>query len=808
MPSWDASPYLVALIVTAAVSFMLALYGWGRRTDRAGAYFALLMLVVAEWAFTQAMEHAVSGLSVKILFAKFQYIAVVSVAPLWLLFALSFGKLESSLTRLQRVLIWVFPGIILALAATNELHGLVWPEIAPVSSDPGSPLVYAHGPAVWANAAFSYSLVALATILIVRTAARAPKVFRRQAVILVIGAAIPWAGNILYMSGGGPFRGLDLTPTAFMISGLLVTWSIFRFQFLALIPIAHETLFAGITDGVIALDAEDRIIDINKAAVRIAGFAADPVGRKADEAFAAWPQFLDLFRECSEIQTEISVASGDHPAWIDVRVFPVDSRQGHRHGRVLVLRDITKRKLAEAALRESEERFRLLVENAPDGIFVQTRGTFAYVNPAACRLWGAESPSELLDTPVLERFHQDDRDAVRGRIDRLNVERKEVPKAEETILKLDGTSRDTEVAAVPIIYDERAGSLVFIRDISGRKQAEEALRKSEATARLFLNSTHDIALMTDAEGRILDFNEAFVKSARKEPSALRGADAFAIIPPTSDRNRKEFVLAEVIERRRPLAFEDIRGGRCYDTRIYPVFGPDGRVEKAVMFSADITERKKALETLKASIEEKNVLLKEVHHRVKNNMQVISSMLSLQSREVEDARVIDIFRDTQNRIRSMALVHEKLYQSRDLSQVDFASYLQTLIIHLFHSHRQDPGRVHYELNADNISLDINTAIPLGLIVSEILSNALKYAFPGHRKGTIRIDLRPDRESWLCLAIADDGVGLPGDLDVRNAKSLGLQIVGMLVEQLDGVLDIDRTNGTEFRIRFQELKRRTL
>ncbi|MHB8095010.1 MAG: histidine kinase N-terminal 7TM domain-containing protein [Candidatus Aminicenantales bacterium] len=806
MPNWQASPYLVALIVTAAVSFMLSLYCWGRRNDRTGAYFALLMLVVAEWAFTQAMERSIPDASVKILLSKFQYVGIVSVAPLWLFFAMSYGKMEESMTRIQRVLVWVFPGIILALAATNELHGLVWPRITPDSPFPDAQLIYGHGPAVWANAVFAYTTVAIATVVIVRTAARAPKVFRRQGLILVIGAAIPWAGNILYMSGASPFHGLDLTPTAFMISGLLVTWSIFRFRFLALIPIAHETLFTGMTDGVVALDAESRVIDINDAAMRIAGIVKDPVGRKAVEAFAAWPQFLERFRGVSEIQAEISIGSEDHPAWIDVRIFPVISRQGRRHGRLIVLRDITSRKLAEDALRESEERFRLLVENAPDAIFVQIGGLFAFVNPAACRLFGARSPGELLGTPISDRFREDVPGSVRAGFERLDPKRDENPKSEETCLRLDGAPGEAEVAAVPIVYEKKAGTLVFIRDISERKRAEEALRKSEATARLFLNSTHDIALMTDAEGRILDFNDAFVNVVGKEPAVLRGADAFAILPPTTDQTRKEFVLEEVIGLGRPLAFEDVRDTRCYDTRIYPVFGPDGRAEKAIMFSADITERKKAVEKLKASIEEKNVLLKEVHHRVKNNMQVISSMLNLQSREVRDARVLDMFRDTQNRIRSMALVHEKLYQSRDLSQVDFASYLQTLIIHLFHSHQQDTERIRYESNVEEISLGINTAIPLGLIVSELLSNALKYAFPGDHKGMIRISLRPDRNSWLCLTVADDGIGLPGDLDLRSVASLGLQIVNMLVEQLDGVCDVDRKNGTEFRIRFQELRQR--
>ena len=217
-----------------------------------------------------------------------------------------------------------------------------------------------------------------------------------------------------------------------------------------------------------------------------------------------------------------------------------------------------------------------------------------------------------------------------------------------------------------------------------------------------------------------------------------------------------------------------------------------------------TERKRAEETLKASLHEKEVLLKEIHHRVKNNMQVISSLLNLQSRHLSDPEAISMFRESQNRIRSMALVHEKLYQSKDLSRVNFSQYVENLAMYLVHSFRIDSERVQIQTRIGDIALDINTAIPCGLIINELITNALKHAFPEGRKGEIAISLGRTQDRGFLLEVSDDGVGFTERSGAGEPETLGIQMVSMLVDQLDGSIRRESVKGTTFRIAFKEIK----
>ncbi|HTO94653.1 MAG TPA: histidine kinase dimerization/phosphoacceptor domain -containing protein [Bacteroidota bacterium] len=216
----------------------------------------------------------------------------------------------------------------------------------------------------------------------------------------------------------------------------------------------------------------------------------------------------------------------------------------------------------------------------------------------------------------------------------------------------------------------------------------------------------------------------------------------------------------------------------------------------------ILQQKRNRDQLRSSLDEKEVLLKEIHHRVKNNLQVISSLLSLQSTYVRDTADAEIFRESQNRIRSMALIHEKLYQSGSVSRVDFPMYARSLATTLFRSYRSAESNVRLEVDFGDVALGIDAAVPCGLIINELISNALKHAFPAGRGGTITLALR-ERDGKMRLSVRDDGIGFPDRLDVRRPASLGLQLVNTLVAQIGGVLEVDRSAGTEFRIAFNSV-----
>jgi two-component sensor histidine kinase/sensor domain CHASE-containing protein len=215
---------------------------------------------------------------------------------------------------------------------------------------------------------------------------------------------------------------------------------------------------------------------------------------------------------------------------------------------------------------------------------------------------------------------------------------------------------------------------------------------------------------------------------------------------------------------------------------------------------EILERKRAEEKIKASLNEKEMLLKEIHHRVKNNLQVVSSMLKIQSEYSQDVKTVDMFQESQNRVRSIALIHEMLYQSENLSKIDFSEYIQPITTHLMRAYGVDLTLIKLTTNVKDFFMDLDRAIPCGLIINELFSNVLKHAFPEGQKGEVHIDLSQDRNQEFTLLISDNGVGLPEGMDFKNTDSLGLQLVNALVDQLGGAIGLEGRVGTTFRITF--------
>jgi PAS domain S-box-containing protein len=225
----------------------------------------------------------------------------------------------------------------------------------------------------------------------------------------------------------------------------------------------------------------------------------------------------------------------------------------------------------------------------------------------------------------------------------------------------------------------------------------------------------------------------------------------------------------------------------------------------VLNARDISERKRMEEHFKRSLKEKETMLKEIHHRVKNNLQLISSMLGLQAHHIQDEQISKIFRESKNRVKSMALIHEKLYQSKSLTDINFADYITTLIRYLFSSYGVHPAVIRFVPSFADITVDIDTMIHIGLLINELVSNSLKYAFPDGAAGEIGVAVaRPDRGNTLVLRISDTGVGLPDDIDFRDTPTLGLQLVNLLTTQLNGTIAYERGKGTTFIITIPTMK----
>ncbi len=274
---WQYTPYMLPLVIAAAISAVVARMAWRRRRVPGATTLLVFMLAVVEWSVGNVLELGSPELEVKLFWANLEYLGIVIIPVMWLVFALQYSGRERYLTRRNLVLLLSIPLITLLLVWTNSLHGLMRYNIRLDTSGPFSVVTKTYGLWFWVNTAYSYGLLFLGTVMFLQVLFRSSHPYRGQTVALLIGALAPWVGNVLYISGFSPIVRLDLTPCAFAVSGLAVAWGLLRFRLLDIVPMARDAVVEGMGDGVIVLDTRDRIVDLNPAAQRI-------VGRTASEA--------------------------------------------------------------------------------------------------------------------------------------------------------------------------------------------------------------------------------------------------------------------------------------------------------------------------------------------------------------------------------------------------------------------------------------------------------------------------------------------------------------------------------------------
>jgi len=441
------------------------------------------------------------------------------------------------------------------------------------------------------------------------------------------------------------------------------------------------------------------------------------------------------------------------------------------------------------------------LEAAPDAIVVvDGAGTIVIVNQLAGHLFGY-SREELLGLQIEGLIPQ--RFAVRhaGYRDNYFREPHTRPMGDGRELsgrRKDGSEFPVEISLSPL--QTEAGTLVIsiIRDTTAR-------RKVEARFRGFLEAAPDAIVVVSREGKIVILNTQAERLFKFTRANLLGMPVETLVPERfrgrHSGHRQEFFADPRV---RPMGSGLELFGLRSDGSEFPVeisLSPI-ETEEGVLVSAairDISDRKLVETKLRASLKEKEVLLKEIHHRVKNNLQIVSSMLNLQMDQLSDTKAIELFKESQNRVRSIALFHERLYQSRDLGRVEIAEYLRGLAHGSFVTYGVNPDDIVLAVHTEDIPLGVDAAISCGLIVNELVSNSLKHAFPDRRKGRVEVTLR-SAGTDVVLEVADNGVGFPVNLDFRSPGTLGLKLVAIFTEQLGGSMDLTREGGTGFCLRF--------
>ncbi|RME99665.1 MAG: PAS domain S-box protein, partial [Chloroflexi bacterium] len=453
---------------------------------------------------------------------------------------------------------------------------------------------------------------------------------------------------------------------------------------------------------------------------------------------------------------------------------------------------------------------------------------------------GGYTETEIQSIPFAEFIHPDDREMVLD-FHRQRLQGKEPPQLYSfRIFNKAGQLKWMEINVVPIMWEGAPATLFFLNDITGRKQMELELELSHAelearvqqrTAELTTVNEklqQEIAERTRVEAALKDSHERLLTVLDSIDADIYVADIETYEILFMNKHIQETFGGNLVSK---ICWREFRNenGPCricsnsllldahnQPTGVYIWEGQnpitqqwyinhdraiqwvDGRMVR-LQVAIDITQQKQAESQIKASLKEKEVMLQEIHHRVKNNLQIISSLLNLQSAYVNDPQLADIFQDSQHRIRSMALIHEKLYRSKNLAQINFAEYIQDLSASMFSAQSSTAKGVTLECHVLPILLNIDQAVPSGLILNELLSNALKHAFPGGGPGKVTVDLTATNQQ-IHLAVSDNGIGLPPDFNFDQTDSLGLQLINTLVDQLDGSIEFNGQNGTRVEVRF--------
>jgi PAS domain S-box-containing protein len=442
------------------------------------------------------------------------------------------------------------------------------------------------------------------------------------------------------------------------------------------------------------------------------------------------------------------------------------------------------------------------IKNSLNGVsIVNAQGRFTYVNDAYAYQFGYARPEEVAGMALAE--HCADPQTARTIVGELQSWG--TCRMEFTARRRDGSR--FEVLLDMYLAKDESGREVYVgtcMDITERKRAEQALRLSEERLRLALEAAHMGAYEVEAgTGRVQRIGSLYAALGLGEKVDDK---AFMLRVHPEDREALQACMAHLSPMQPGYTLEyrlRTPGGAWVwvADHAQASFSADGRLRRQIGINMDVTAPREAEAALKAALAEKEVLLQEVHHRVKNNLQVVSSLLQLQRRQLQDPAVQAVFSETEQRVRAMALVHQRLYQQSTLSALNFADYLRTLANQLVRSFGAE-HRVQVALELQPVQLPVNAAVPLGLIVTELITNALKYAWGASSEGVLRIRLCASHETGtppgLVLEVHDNGAGLPPDMDPAHAKGLGMRLVTLLSRQLDATVDLLEGPGTGWRV----------
>ncbi len=456
----------------------------------------------------------------------------------------------------------------------------------------------------------------------------------------------------------------------------------------------------------------------------------------------------------------------------------------------------------QSLLEESRDRYADLYDYAPNAyLILDESGLINEINYTGAAMLGFEKKF-LIDIPFISFLNKQDYSKFFNQLHKCKSSEKGFSN-EFTITPKQGSPVVVHAVFFPNknYRTKELNIRLSLTDVTEKYKFQSQIKESEERFRSMADSAPVMIWMSDNEGNLTYANRTMLEFFGKSFEEINERKWILLIHP-DDRERyiqmSEKAGAERKNFSTELRVKNLLGEYAWTLKsAAPRILPNGEFVGFIGSEIDISQAKNYRIQLERSLKEKEVLLKEIHHRIKNNLQIISSLLNLQLNYLNNEEIIGMLQSSQSRIRSMALIHEKLYKTKELSSINFGDYIKDLTTYLFKTYRNKTGSLRLELDLSEVKLDINLSISLGLILNELVTNSLRHAFPGNKPGKLNICLRED-DSELLLIVADNGVGLPEDFDIKKTNSLGLELVDSLVDQHKGKLEINRNGKTEFKI----------
>jgi len=538
------------LFFTAGIGLFVALVAWRRRYALTAQCLILMEAGVVVWAVTAAFEAAAGTIPLKLLWSQISYLGITGAIVSYFFLGIAYGQHSKYLTPRYISLILIIPLFTILAVATNSWHHSFYTEI---SIKPENNIaIYEHGLLFWIHIIYSYSLLVIGLVIIFRAILRFPAIYKSQSIVLMIGAIFPFTGNVMYVFNLNPIPGVDWTPIAFGLSGLILTWGIFRYRLLDLIPIARHKLVETMNVGVLVIDSQGRIADFNPAMQTITGITTkQALGQVATQALADWEELIDCLKNNTECQLEIGSANKDTGVYYNLQMSMIYNRQRQLSGKLIMLRDITNRIQFQVDLKERENKYRLLVENTETGfVAVDDTGVVIEANEPYIRMAGYENTEDVVGRSVIEWTAPESKEENAAAV-ALCAKQGYIQDFETIYLRGDGTRINILINAT--MQETLSGKRLnaFCRDITERKLAEKKVKDSERRFEDIALSSADWIWEVDKNGKYVFASGKIKQILGYEPEEIIGKTPFDLMP-EAEAKRIGNIFNEIAANKEPI----------------------------------------------------------------------------------------------------------------------------------------------------------------------------------------------------------------------------------------------------------------